>query len=101
MEDEPEGEKSEELAILELPDGEGEETSRTDRLAFDDGSFQVRSACAQGQPTVNEHREHMTTRRLFRSWCQLCVMGRKVSSPKRRSVNQYDVVRNNTCVHGL
>ena len=33
----------------------------------------------------------MITRRLFRSWCQFCVMGRRVSSPHRRSVDQYDV----------
>ena len=32
----------------------------------------------------------MITRRLFRSWCQFCVMGRRVSSPHWRSV-EHDV----------
>ena len=78
------------VAVMVMSWRRTKETSRTERLALDDGSFQVRSVCAPGQPIVNEHREHMTTRRLFRSWCQFCVVGRRVSSPHRRPVG-YDV----------
>ena len=37
-------------------------------MGFDDGSVQVRNIRDPGQPTVKEHREHMTTHRPYRSW---------------------------------
>ena len=58
---------------------------------FDDGSAQVRNIRDQGQPTVKEHQEHMTTRRPHGSWFKFCVMGRGVSSPHGRSDAQDDV----------
>ena len=57
---------------------------------FDDGSAQVRTIRDQGQPTVKEHQEHMTTHRPHRSWCNFCVMGRGVNSPHWRSDAQDD-----------
>ena len=58
---------------------------------FDDGSAQVGNIRDPGQPTANEHQEHMTTRRPYRSWCKFCVMARGVSSTHRRSDAQDDV----------
>ena len=58
---------------------------------FDDGSAQVRNIRDPSQPTANEHQEHMTTQRLHRTWCKLCVMGRGVISPHRRSDAQDDL----------
>ena len=61
-------------------------------VGFDDGTAQVRSIGDPGQPTADEHQEHMTTHRPYRSWCRFCVMGRGVSAPHRRS-NARDIWR--------
>ena len=51
---------------------------------FDDGSAQVRSIRNPGQPTANEHQQHMTTHRPYKSWCKFSVVGRGVNTPHKR-----------------
>ena len=70
------------------PDEEDEEAGEA---GFDDRSAQVRSIRHPGQPTVSDHREHMTAHPPYRSWCKFCVMGRGVNSPHRRSDAQDDL----------
>ena len=59
-------------------------------MGFDDETAQVRSIRDPGQPTANEHQEHMTTHRPYRSWCRLCEIGRGVSAPHKISNAQDD-----------
>ena len=61
------------------------------QTGFDDGSAPARFIRDPGQPTENEHREHMNTHRPCRPWCKLCVVGRGVNSPHSRSVAQDDL----------
>ena len=78
------GAKSDENDV-ELNGETDDEDTDDGEIGFDDGSAQVRNVRDPGQPTVNEHQEHMTTHRPHRSWCTFCVMGRSVNSPHRRS----------------
>ena len=78
--------------FIEL-NGEEDETWRTETRAFTTAKFQARSVRDLGQPSVNQHKECMFTHRPFRSWCQFCLMGREVSSPLGRPVDQDDVDR--------
>ena len=71
--------------------GETGEDMEDGETGFDDGSVQVSNIFDPRQPTVNEHQEHMTTHRLYRSWCKFCVMGRGVNSPYKRSDAQDDL----------
>ena len=68
-----------------------DEDMEDEETGFDDGSAAVRNICDPGQQTESEHREHMTTHRPYRSWCKICVMGRGVNSPHRRSDAQVDL----------
>ena len=65
--------------------GTDDEDMEVEETGLDDGSAQARNIRDPGQPTVKEHQEHVTTHRPYRSWCQLCVIGRGVNSPHRRS----------------
>ena len=51
----------------------------------------MRNIRGPGQPTESERREHMNTHRPYRSWCKLCVIGRGVNSPHRRTDAQDDL----------
>ena len=69
--------------------GETDDEDMVDgETGYDDGSAPVRNIRDPGQPTVNEHREHMTTRRPADHGC---VMGRGVSSPHKRLDAQDDL----------
>ena len=76
---------------VELNGETDDEDMEDGEMGFDDGSVQVRNIRDQGQPTVKEHQEHMTTHRPYRSWCKFCVMGRGVNAPHRRSDAQDDL----------
>ena len=66
-------------------------SKRAETVRFDDGSAQVRNMPDPGQPNANEHQEHMTTHRPYRSCCKFSVMGRGVNAPHRRSDAQDDL----------
>lgn len=68
-----------------------DEDMKDGEMGFDDGSAQVRNIRDPGQPTAQEHLEHMTTHRPYRSWCKFCVTGRGVNAPHRRSDAQDDL----------
>ena len=68
----------------ELNGETNDEDMEDGEMGFDDGSAQVRNIRDSGQPTAKEHQEHMTTHRPYRS-CKLCVMGRGVNAPHKRS----------------
>ena len=76
---------------IELNGETDDEDMEDGETGFDDGSAQVRDVRDPGQPTTNEHQEHMTTHRPCRSRCKFCVMGRGVNSPHRRSDAQDDL----------
>ena len=76
---------------LELNGETDDEDMEDGEMGFFDGSAQVRNIRDPGQPTANEHREHMTTHRPYRSWCHFCVVGHGVNSPHRRSDAQDDL----------
>ena len=52
---------------LELNGETDDEDMEDEETGFDDGSVQVRNIRDPGQPTVNEHKEHVTTHRPHRS----------------------------------
>ena len=81
-----------ETDVEDMEDGE---------TGFDDGNAKVRNIRGPGQPTANENQEHMITHRPYRSWCKLCVLGRGVNSPHRRSDAQDDLEGVPPCVNGL
>ena len=76
---------------VELNGETDDEDMEDGEKGVDDESPQVPNIRDPSQPTVEEHPEHMTTHRPYRSWCKFCVMGRGVKSQHRRSDAQDDL----------
>ena len=76
---------------VELNGEADDEDTEEGKTGVDDGSAQVRNIRDPNKPTVNEHQEHMTTHRPYRSKCNFCVMGCGVNSRHRRSESQDDL----------
>ena len=68
-----------------------DEDMEDDETEFDDGRSQVRNIRDTRHPTANECKEHMATHRPYRSWCKVCVLGRGMSLPQRKSDAQEDM----------
>ena len=55
---------------IELHGDTDDEDMEDGETGFDEGSAQARNIRDLGQPTANEHQEHMNTHRPYRSWWQ-------------------------------
>ena len=75
---------------FELNGETDDEDMEDGETALDGGSGQVRNTHDAG-PSADECREHVTTHRPYRSWCDFCVMGRGVNSPHTKSDAQEDL----------